>query len=125
MSITAKIKRWFKAHWDEGVVYLMTLLSVIVAPYLVMMASGAEFTITLNWWGVLVGAVIAVYVVVKNESRGAKADDDAETKAKKRKAKKANLGTRVQVCMGNGFVWPSIVGVAFQVAGAGLKALGL
>jgi len=125
MTITAKIKRWFKAHWDEGVVYLMTLLSVIVAPYLVMASSGAEFTITLNWAGVFVGAVVAFFVVVKKESDGIKADDTSEVKATKRKAKKANLGTRIYVCMGNGFVWPSVVGVLFQAAGAGMKAIGL
>jgi len=125
MKTLTKIKRWFKDHWDEGLVFLMTLLSVIVAPYLVMAASGTEFTITLNWWGVFVGGVIAVYVVIKNESRGVKDEDDTETKAKKRKAKKDNLGARIQVCMGNGFVWPSIVGVAFQAVGAGMKAIGL
>ena len=114
----AKSWKWLRESWDEIVVYLSTLAAVIVAPYLGAAATGGEFNIVLKWWVVASGGVVAFWLVARNEAKGFDPADDAAKAKAKRDAKRRNIWDRISKCMGQGFIWPALIGALSTAADA-------
>lgn len=102
-------KRWWKESWDEVVIYLGTLASVLVSPYLASAANGTDVHLEATRGYLLIGAIVSVALVAFFESRGFDPEDTPKEIKAKRDAKKRNVGGRLSLCMGLGFTWPNVI----------------
>lgn len=103
------IKRWWREYWDEITIYLGTLASVLVSPYLASAATSTDVHLDASWGYLAVGALVSVALVAFFESRGFDAKDGPKEIKAKRDAKKRNFMGRLSLCMGLGFTWPSVL----------------
>lgn len=97
------IIRWITDVWDDLLVYAFTFLGVLLSQYVTPFKSGADFDISTNGGRFVIGAVIALMLVMKDEDT-AGAVDSATAKHRKRK----NLRRRLGSAMGQGYMYASL-----------------
>lgn len=98
------ILRWFSEAWDDLLVYACTLLGVLLSQYIVPFKSGEDFDISTNGGRFVVGALIALMLVMKDEDMGSH-PDKTTAKAGKRKSLRRRIGS----AMGQGYMYASIM----------------
>jgi hypothetical protein len=97
------IGHWFAEVWDDLLVYACTLLGVLLSQYIQPFKSGEDFNISTNGGRFIVGALIALMLVMKDEDMGGA--DKTTAKAGKRKSLRRRIGS----AMGQGYMYASIM----------------
>lgn len=97
--------KWLTEVWDDLLIYAVTLLGVMVSQYLPAMKSGQDFQIEAHWSRILVGAVIALAFVLKDEELPAGQD-----KTVARQGKRRNLRRRLSSGLAQGMMWSTLSG---------------
>lgn len=97
------LAHWFSEVWDDLLVYLFTLLGVLLSQYIPIFKTGADFDISTNGGRFIIGALVALMLVMKDEDT-ANVPDKTTVKASKRK----NLRRRLGSAMGQGYMYASL-----------------
>lgn len=98
-----KTVRWFVEIWDDILVYLVTLLGVLVSQYLPVFKTGQAFDISTKVGPLIIGAVIALSFVLKDEEIPQGADKTAA-----RHGKRVNLRRRLSAGLSQGMMWATL-----------------
>lgn len=100
----SKPLKWLSEAWDDLLVYLCTFLGIMLSLYIQPFKTGDEITLVGINRRMIIGAVIALMFVLKDEEMP-KGVDSTIAKAGKRQ----NLKRRCGMAMTNGFTWSTMV----------------
>ena len=89
--------------WDDILVYLVTLLGVITSQYIPAFKAHEAFDISTRWANFAVGAVIALWVVLRSEVASFGVDPIVV-----KKGKRDNLARRLEHALGQGMIWATL-----------------
>lgn len=103
------LNKFIKNSWDEILVYMVTVASILMSQYIEVLKSGEDVEFTVQTGKLLVAMFVALMITLKAEE--VKGSSDQE-KTVARNGKRKNLGARLYVALSSGMMWPQIIGLA-------------